>query len=83
MRNKLPNFHYQILKHYGNISDNKVQSKQLNLISYNGAEPKFDLRIWGTDYETGEKIMGKGICMNAEELTFLKKIIDDIEDLDG
>lgn len=41
----------------------KGWTKELNLISWNGADPKFDLRSWSPD---GEKC-GKGITLTSEE----------------
>ena len=42
--------------------------RQLNLISWNGGEPKYDIRDWSPD---GTR-MGKGISLSAEELGVLK-----------
>ena len=79
MSNKLPNFSYEIVKHCGTISDTGNQSKELNIISYNGHDPKFDLRIWVRDRENpDQKIMGKGLTMTTEELIFLREAIDEL-----
>ncbi|MBP3199255.1 MAG: hypothetical protein J6N21_19970, partial [Butyrivibrio sp.] len=37
--------------------------KELNLISWNEAEPKYDIRDWAPDHEK----MGKGITLTKEE----------------
>lgn len=53
--------------------------KELNRISWNGGEPKYDLRDWSPDHEK----MGKGITLTEVELRSLKEIIDaEIELLD-
>ena len=78
--NRLPNFNYEIVKDYGEISNTGSMSKKLQLISYNGHEPKFDLRIWVRDRENPDEMkMGKGITLNAEEMIFLKEILDGID----
>ena len=49
--------------------------KELNLISWNNREAKYDIRDWD---ETHEK-MGKGITFNQEELKKLKDILNTLE----
>ncbi len=49
--------------------------KQLNLISWNDREPKYDLRDWSPD---GEK-MSKGVTLSKDELLALKHILEKIE----
>ena len=48
---------------------------QLNLISWNDGEPKYDIRDWSPD---GTR-MGKGISLSHDELAILKGILDDME----
>lgn len=40
---------------------------ELNLISWNGADPKYDIRKWNADHSR----MGKGISLTKEEMTAL------------
>ena len=49
--------------------------RQLNLISWNDGEPKYDIRDWSPD---GSRI-AKGISLTEEELKTLKGILDDME----
>ena len=49
--------------------------RQLNLISWNDGEPKYDIRDWSPD---GSR-MAKGISLTEEELKTLKGILDDME----
>ncbi len=49
--------------------------RQLNMISWNGREPKYDIRDWSPD---GSK-MGKGISLTAEELQTLKGILEELD----
>lgn len=44
------------------------------LISWNGAEPKYDLRDWAPNHEK----MGKGVTLNEEEVKTLYKILGKI-----
>ncbi len=49
--------------------------RQLNLISWNDRDPKYDIRDWAPD---GSK-MGKGISLSRDELAILKGILEDME----
>lgn len=43
---------YEITKEVGTLSQSaKGWTKELNLISWNGAAPKYDLRDWAPDHE--------------------------------
>ena len=46
-------------------------TKELNLVSWNDREPKYDLRDWSPDHTK----MGKGVTMTEEELQELKKAL--------
>ena len=65
-------FRYDIVEEIGVLSENaKGWRKELNLISWNGATPKYDIREWAPEYEK----MGKGVTLTKEELEALKKLI--------
>ena len=67
---------FEIVKKIGVLSrSDSGWEKQLNLISWNDREPKYDLRDWSPD---GEK-MGKGATLSKEELLALKELLDQIE----
>lgn len=69
---------YEIVKRVGILSESpKGWQKQLNIISWNGREPKYDLRDWAPD---GEK-MGKGITLSLDDLKALKKMLSHMEEL--
>ena len=69
-------FTFEIVEAIGVLSETaKGWTKELNLISWNGREPKYDIRDWSPD---GSK-MGKGISMTKEDLIALKGILDDME----
>lgn len=50
-------------------------SKQLNLISWNDREPKFDIRDWSAD---GSR-MGKGVTLTLDELLSLRELLNRME----
>ena len=65
-------FTFEILAEIGVISErSNGWRKELNLVSFNGNAPKYDLREWAPNHEK----MGKGITLNEEELEQLKKIL--------
>lgn len=65
---------YEIIEAIGLLSESsKGWSKELNLISWNGAAPKFDIRDWSPDHEK----MGKGITLSREEAEVLYKLLED------
>lgn len=68
---------YEIKEELGVLSESaKGWQKELNLVSWNGAEPKYDLRDWAPDHEK----MGKGITLNPDEVQELYKILGKIVD---
>ena len=72
-RNMAADFKYDIVEEIGVLSENaKGWRKELNLISWNGATPKYDIREWTPNHEK----MGKGVTLTKEELETLKKLID-------
>lgn len=67
---------YEIIKTIGILSKSASGwSKELNLISWNDREPKYDLRDWSVGHEK----MGKGVTLSEEELLALKELLNSIE----
>ncbi|KAF1304109.1 hypothetical protein IV487_05945 [Enterococcus saccharolyticus] len=65
-------FSYEIVEEIAVLSENqKGWRKELNLVSWNGRPPKFDLRDWSPEHEK----MGKGITLSNEEFDALKQTI--------
>jgi len=63
---------YEIAKHIGILSENaKGWRKELNLISWNDREPKYDIREWAPEREK----MGKGVTLSNDEMTSLKELL--------
>ena len=64
---------YEIIKKIGVLSkSNSGWAKELNLISWNDREPKYDLRDWSADHGK----MGKGVTLTKEELAALKELLN-------
>jgi hypothetical protein len=64
---------YEIIKKIGVLSTSASGwSKELNLISWNDREPKYDLRDWSADHEK----MGKGVTLSKDELLALKDLLN-------
>lgn len=72
---------YEVLKVFGTLDSDSAMPKELRLISWNGKEPKYDLRGWGTD-DDGNITMTKGITLDAEELQSLFDILTEMNDED-
>jgi hypothetical protein len=67
---------FEIIETIGVLSESaKGWKKELNLISWNGREPKYDLRDWSDNHEK----MGKGVTLSKEEVASLKSLISTIE----
>ena len=67
---------FEIKETVGMLSKSpKGWTKELNLISWNGKEPKYDLRDWAPEHEK----MGKGVTLNAEELKSLRDLLNGVE----
>lgn len=67
---------YDIVEEIGVLSENaKGWIKEINLISWNGAAPKYDIREWAPEHEK----MGKGVTLSKEEIETLKNILSTVE----
>ena len=64
---------FDIVEEIGVLSENaKGWKKELNLISWNEAAPKYDIRDWSPEHEK----MGKGVTLTKEEVIQLKDILN-------
>jgi len=71
----MPDIKYEITKHIGLLSEStKGWTKELNLVSWNNREPKYDIREWSPEHEK----MGKGVTLSDEEAIILKKLLDEL-----
>lgn len=70
------NFTYEIIQYLGTIStrtDYKgiVWAKEVNIVSWNGRQPKLDIREWNKDHTD----MTRGISLKPEEAEALLSIL--------
>jgi len=67
---------FEIKETKGVLSESsKGWKKELNLISWNEKEPKYDIRDWDVEH----KKMGKGVTLTAEELKKLRDVLNGME----
>ncbi|QQO10674.1 YdbC family protein [Breznakiella homolactica] len=63
---------FDVVKHFGVLSEERGGwKKEINLVSWNGRTPKFDIRDWAPGHEK----MGKGITLSREEAQALQEIL--------
>ena len=63
---------YEIINEIGVIADDGKWRLELNRVSWNGREPKYDLRRWSYGHEK----IGKGITLSDAELIKLCDVIE-------
>ncbi len=69
-------FKYKIVKELGTLKSNKSGwQREVNLVSWNDAQPKLDIREWAPEHER----MGRGVSLSAEEIAILKEILDEFD----
>ncbi|WP_407941577.1 YdbC family protein [Metabacillus schmidteae] len=72
----LANIKYEIQENVGTISEGaKGWKRELNLISWNNRDPKYDLRDWDEQHEK----MGKGLTLSKEELIKLRDLLNGLD----
>ena len=69
MANEVSN---EIVEHIAVLSTSKTGwTKELNLVSWNGRAPKYDIREWAPEHAK----MGKGVTLSDEEYAKLKELL--------
>ena len=64
---------FEIVEEFAVLSESeKGWKKELNLVSWNDNEPKYDLRDWSPNHEK----MGKGVTLTEEEALNLKTLLN-------
>ncbi|CAK7016063.1 MAG: hypothetical protein PEPC_00662 [Peptostreptococcus russellii] len=67
---------YEIKENIGTLSTStKGWLKELNLVSWNDREVKFDIREWSEDHSK----MSKGITLTNEEIRTLKELLNNMD----
>ena len=68
---------YEIVEQIAVLSESSSGWKrELNLVSWNGREPKYDLRDWDQNHAR----MGKGITFTKDEMESLRDVLNKIEE---
>lgn len=72
-RGQREEFTYQITDSYGALATSPTGwTKELNRVSWNGNEPKFDIREWSPDHGR----MRRGVTFTEEEALELRDLLD-------
>ena len=72
----MADFEFDIVEEIGVLSESRRGwTRELNLVSWNGADPKYDIRDWSPDHER----MGKGISLSVDEFNALKEILANMD----
>lgn len=67
---------YEVIETIAVLTESpKGWTKELNLVSWNGRGPKYDLRDWAPNKEK----MGKGVTLTEEELYKLKAALSELD----
>ena len=71
----MPDIKYELTKEIGVLSENaKGWSKEINMVSWNDHEPKYDIRDWSEEHEK----MGKGVTLIVEEIKKLSVLLSEM-----
>ena len=63
---------FEIVEQLGVLSESeKGWKKEINLVSWNDSEPRYDIRSWSPEHEK----VGKGVTLTQEEFEKLKSVI--------
>jgi hypothetical protein len=67
---------FEITEHIAVLSESpKGWTKELNLISWNGRDPKYDIREWAPNHEK----VGKGVTLSKEEVENLIEVLSKLK----
>lgn len=75
MSKKDEDFKFEIKEHIEDLSDanEKGWKIELNVVSWNGGEDKYDIRSWNSDHTK----MGKGISLTYDQIALLGSALFD------
>ena len=66
---------FEIKEHIATLSESsKGWTKELNLVSWNDKDPKYDIRDWDPEHQK----MGKGVTLSKEEVIKLAEAVKGI-----
>ena len=67
---------YEVVKELGVLSESPTGwRKEINLVSWNDREPKYDIRDWAPDRAK----VGKGVTLTADEVILLRDLLGEID----
>ena len=68
----MSSFKFEIVENIGILSENsKGWRKELNMVSWNDREPKYDIRDWSPEHDR----MAKGLTFTEEEMKILYELL--------
>ena len=69
-------FSFKVVEEIGVLSEGAGGwQKELNLVSWNDRDPKYDIREWDANHEK----MRKGVTLTADELVELRSILNEMD----
>ncbi|MDO4289303.1 MAG: PC4/YdbC family ssDNA-binding protein [Eubacterium sp.] len=69
-------FSFKVVEEVGVLSEGAGGwQKELNLVSWNERDPKYDIREWDANHEK----MRKGVTLTVDELVELRNILNDMD----
>lgn len=69
-------FKFEITQALGTLSQGpKGWDMELNMVSWGGRPPKYDIRTWSADHQK----MTKGVTLTKEEVVALKAVLEKID----
>lgn len=70
------NITYKVTEHIGVLSETDIgYTKEVNMVSWNGADPKVDIRTWYPDHER----CSKGLTFTIEEAKRLRAFLNSMD----
>lgn len=75
-RQKVAEIKYKIVDEIAQLSQSaRGWTKELNLVSWNDREAKYDIREWSLEHEK----MGKGVTFNKDEIIKLRDALNSLD----
>ena len=72
----MPDIKFEIKETLAVLSESsKGWTKELNLVSWNDKDAKYDIRDWSQEHDK----MGKGVTLSDEELKKIKDVLNGME----
>ncbi len=69
-------FTFKVVEEVGVLSEGAGGwQKEMNLVSWNERDPKYDIREWDANHEK----MRKGVTLTVDELVELRSILNDMD----